>query len=182
MFRGNGIPQLQYPPGPPLSSSTALPQPTSLPQPTDTSPFRPAIGQISTLRPTAASQLSEALSDVDVHELEEIQQNADYEANEVSLLDPGKRSQLSVDDAQKSLSSDEAGESFTNVNGDSRLERSVSFAPRHQVVSVLSTPQVPSGGGRFVVADGDTKELDGEAGVQNVRRLSQVFYNVCKST
>lgn len=176
MFRGNGIPQLQHPPGPPLSSSTALPQPTSLPHPTDTSPFRPGLGQISTLKPMAASQLSEALTlsdaDVDVHELEEIQQNADYEANEVSLLDPGKRSQLSVDDAQKSLSSDEAGESFVNV--DSRLERSVSFAARHQVVSVLSTPQVPSGGGRFVVADGDTKELDGEAGVQNVRRLSQV--------
>ena len=137
------------------------------------------MGQISTLRPTAASQLSEALSDVDVHELEEIQQSAVYEeVNEVSLLDPQKRSQLSVDDAQKSLSSDEAGESFVNANSEPRLERSVSFAAQHQVVSVLSTPQVPSGGGRFVVADGNTKEIDGEAGIQNVRRLSQVTFVV----
>ena len=170
MFTANGIPKLQYPPGPPLSSS-------ALPQPTDTSPFKPSMGQISTLRPTAASQLSEALSDVDVHELEEIQQSAVYEeVNEVSLLDPQKRSQLSVDDAQKSLSSDEAGESFVNANSEPRLERSVSFAAQHQVVSVLSTPQVPSGGGRFVVADGNTKKIDGEAGIQNVRRLSQVRF------
>jgi len=54
------------------------------------------------------------------------------------------------------------------------MDKSVSFAARHQVVSVLSTPQVPAGGGRFVVADENTKERDGEAGVQNVRRLSQV--------
>ena len=54
------------------------------------------------------------------------------------------------------------------------LDKSVSFAARHQVVSVLATPQVPAGGGRFVVADGNTKETDGEAGVHSVRRLSQV--------
>ena len=88
-------------------------------------------------------------------------------------MNPDQRSSISVEEAQKSLSSDDSGDSFAIQ--DSRLDKSVSFAARHQVVSVLATPQVPAGGGRFVVADGNTKEKDGEAGVHSVRRLSQVI-------
>ena len=110
-------------------------------------------------------------------------ENIAVNETEVSILNPDKRSSVSVEDAQKSLSSEDSAESF--VLQDSRMDKSVSFAARHQVVSVLSTPQVPAGGGRFVVADENTKERDGEAGVQNVRRLSQVrliitfSYKVC---
>ena len=52
--------------------------------------------------------------------------------NEVSFLNPDKRSSVSVEDAQKSLSSEEsAGDSLAFQ--DSRLDKSVSFAARHQV-------------------------------------------------
>merc|ERR1719474_536110 len=159
-------PLVSFPQGP------SLPQ---MPQPTDTSPFKPASNQISTMRPTVASQLSEALDEVDTKELEGTFDNiAAAAANdtEVSFLNPDQRSSLSVEEAQKSLSSEDSGDSFAIQ--DSRLDKSVSFAARHQVVSVLATPQVPAGGGRFVVADGNTKEKDGEAGVHSVRRLSPV--------
>ena len=152
-------------------------QELALSQPTETSPFRPSMGQISTMRPTAASQLSEALDEVETSELEDISNDKvtnDIDDHELSIMDPKKRSALSIDDAQKSLSSDGSGAVDESQHHDSKFERSVSFAPHHQVVSVLATPQVPAGGGRFVVSDGDTKELDGEAGTRNVRRLSMV--------
>ena len=38
-----------------------------LTQPSDTSPFRPPTGQISTMRPTVQSQLSDALDEVSLH-------------------------------------------------------------------------------------------------------------------
>ena len=41
-------------------------------------------------------------------------------------------------------------------------------------MSVLATPQIPAGGSRYVEKDGNTKEVDGEAGPQSVRRMSQV--------
>ena len=39
---------------------------------------------------------------------------------------------------------------------------------------MLATPQIPAGGSRYVEKDGNTKEVDGEAGPQSVRRMSQV--------
>ena len=122
------------------------------------------------MKPGSATQLSEALSEVD----DDIIQENLMEDNEVSIMDPDKRSTLSVDEAQKSLSSVNSEEDFPTLHNDTGLNKSVSFAQKCQRVTILSTPQVPAGGGRFVVADGDTKQVDGEAGVQNVRRLSQV--------
>jgi len=88
------------PPGPPL------------PQPSDTSPFRPTSGQISTMRPTVASQLSEALDEVDMKDLDGKLENIAVNETEVSFLNPDKRSSVSVEDAQKSLSSEDSAESF----------------------------------------------------------------------
>ena len=165
MMQGSMLPTITRPSGPPGP-------PLTLHQLTDTSPFRPGTGQISTMKPGSATQLSEALSEVS-DDLDIIRENL-MEDNEVSIMDPDKRSTLSIDDAQKSLSSVNSEEDFS-LHNETGLNKSVSFAQKCQRVTILSTPQVPVGGGRFVVADGDTKQVDGEAGVHNVRRLSQVM-------
>jgi len=153
------------PPGPPISSS--------LERFTDTSPFRPSTGtgQISTMRPTSASQLSEALEEVTVP-LDDPEDKMDVPEthNDFSVVDPTKRSSVSIEDAQRSLSGEESG-SEQSLMQDRRL--SVSFASHAQVVSVLATPQVKAGGQRFVVADAETKEQDGEAGTQSFRKKVQ---------
>ena len=41
-------------------------------------------------------------------------------------------------------------------------------------MSVLATPQIPAGGSRYVEKDGNTKEVDGEAGPPRGRGMSQV--------
>ena len=159
---GSSVP---LPPGPPISSS--------LQRITDTSPFKPSTGtgQISTLRPTAASQLSEALDEVTVPYDPEDKMDMMEAENDLSVVDPSKRSTISIEDAQRSLSGEESGAEQSLIHDSRRL--SVSFASHAQVVSVLATPQIPVGGQRFVVADAETKETDGEAGTQSVRRKSQ---------
>ena len=153
------------PPGPPISSS--------LEHFTDTSPFKPSTGtgQVSTMRPTSASQLSEALEEVTVP-LDDPDDKMDVPEtlNDLSVVDPTKRSSVSIEDAQRSLSGEESG-AEQSLMQDRRL--SVSFASHAQVVSVLATPQVKAGGQRFVVADAETKEEDGEAGTQSFRKKTQ---------
>ena len=159
---GSSVP---LPPGPPISSS--------LQRITNTSPFKPSTGtgQISTMRPTAASQLSEALDEVTVPYDPEDKMDMMEAENDLSVVDPSKRSTISIEDAQRSLSGEESGAEQSLSHDSRRL--SVSFASHAQVVSVLATPQIPAGGQRFVVADAETKEKDGEAGTQNCRRKSQ---------
>ena len=156
------VSSVPLPPGPPLSSS--------LQRITDTSPFKPSTGtgQISTMRPTAASQLSEALEEVTVPYDPEDKMDMIEAENDLSVVDPSKRSTISIDDVQKSLSGEESGAEQSLTQDNRRL--SVSFASHAQVVSVLATPQIPAGGQRFVVADAETKEKDGEAGTQSFRR------------
>ena len=159
---GSSVP---LPPGPPISSS--------LQRITNTSPFKPSTGtgQISTMRPTAASQLSEALDEVTVPYDPEDKMDMMEAENDLSVVDPSKRSTISIEDAQRSLSGEESGAEQSLSHDSRRL--SVSFASHAQVVSVLATPQIPAGGQRFVVADAETKEKDGEAGTQSCRRKSQ---------
>ena len=98
----------------------------------DTSPFRPSAGAISTMRPTVASQLSEALEDADTLELEEINET---DLRESSIMDPSKRSTLSVEEIQRSLSSEESGVdgSYQNLQASKLEGSSVSFAAKTQV-------------------------------------------------
>ena len=163
------------PPGPPISSSLTLQRIT------DTSPFRPSTGtgQISTLKPTAASQLSEALEEVSVPSDSEDKMDVNEVENDLSVVDPKKRSTISIEDAQRSLSGEESGAEQSLLQ-DSRRMSSVSFASHAQVVSVLATPQIPAGGQRFLVADAETKDTDGKAGSQSVRRKAhQVLSRIC---
>ena len=163
---GSSVP---LPPGPPISSS--------LQRITDTSPFKPSTGtgHISTLRPTAASQLSEALDELTMPYDPEDKMDMMEAESDLSVVDPSKRSTISIEDAQRSLSGEESGAEQSLIHDSRRL--SVSFASHAQVVSVLATPQIPVGGQRFVVADAETKETDGEAGTQSIRRKSQQVNN-----
>ena len=148
------------------------PPPVHLPEPSDSSPFRPPSETVSTMKPSlAAATLAEALEAVATAELE---LEETQEEPEKSLLDPAKRSNLSVEEMQRSLSGSETSERDRSAFGleVEKHNKSVSFAPRSEMVAVLATPQVASSGERFLVADCHTKEDDGQAGGQNVRRLS----------
>ena len=153
-----------------LPVAALAPPPSVLPQPSDLSPFRPPTEAVSTLKPSAAGTLAEALEALGTNGLE----YAEVEGPEKSILDPSKRSNLSVEDMQRSLSGSESGDrSAYGLEVDTRLDKShVSFAATCQVVSVVATPQVAAGGERFLVSDGQTKERDGQAGVTCVRRLA----------
>ena len=149
------------------------PPPVLLPEPSDSSPFRPPTEGVSTMKPSmAAATLAEALEAVANTELE----MEDTQEPEKSLLDPAKRSNLSVEEMQRSLSGSETSQRDRSAYGleveVERHNKSVSFAPRCEMVAVLATPQVASSGERFLVADGHTKQDDGQAGGQNVRRLN----------
>ena len=153
------------------------PPPVLLPEPSDSSPFRPSTEGVSTMKPSmAAATLAEALEAVANTELE----LEDTQEPEKSLLDPAKRSNLSVEEMQRSLSGSESSQRDRSAFGlevevEMEVEKhnkSVSFAPRCEMVAVLATPQVARSGERFLVADCHTKQDDGQAGGQNVRRLS----------
>ena len=123
---------------------------------------------------SSAATLAQALeavasNDLEYHEAEE---------PEKSLLDPKKKSNLSVEEMQRSLSGSESGDrSSYGLEVDAKHDKShVSFAAKCSVVEVLATPQVAvSGerrGERYLVTDGQTKEEDGQAGVLSVRRMA----------
>ena len=167
----------------PLVSLPGLPPPPAeLPQPSDSSPFRPPSEGTSTMRASAATTLAEVLEAVATSDLEP----EDPQEPEKSLLDPSKRSNLSVEEMQRSLSGSETSERDRSAFGleVEKHDKSVSFAPRAEMISVLATPQVAASGERYLVADCHTKEDDGQAGVQNVRRLSvqvSLLSSVCPS-
>ena len=121
------------------------------------------------MKASAAGTLAEALEAVGSNGLE----YHEVEEPEKSILDPSKRSNLSVEDMQRSLSGSESGDRTSlGLEVDSKHNKShVSFAARCSVVSVLATPQVAATGERFLVSDGQTKEEDGQAGLTSVRRL-----------
>jgi len=140
-------------------------------------PFSPCSeGAVSTMRATAAaSKLAGALHKLASNGMEgsrHRQENGKMEEmdeSNLSILAPSRSSALSIDEMQRSLSGSESG-----GGGDKSmvfLDKSVSFAPQTQVVEVLSTPQVAAGSGntRFLVAQGQTKDRDGQAGL--ARRL-----------
>jgi hypothetical protein len=81
-----------------------------------------------------------------------------------SILDPAKKSSVSVEEAQASLSDSESLLDRTRQEQSANLlDRSVSFAPLTAMVSVLATPQVLPGESRFITVEGVTKQ-DGLAG------------------
>eukprot|EP00092_Neocalanus_flemingeri_P039108 GFUD01042570.1.p1 GENE.GFUD01042570.1~~GFUD01042570.1.p1 ORF type:complete len:956 (+),score=242.25 GFUD01042570.1:288-2870(+) len=144
----------------------------------DTTPFRPCSeGAVSTMRATvAASQLAGALShlasqDVSRKEvLPAVPENSRRNESDLSILAPSKHSAMSIDDMQRSLSGSESGAGDTSAF---HPDKFVSFAPRTQVVEVLSTPQVTASSSfnRYQVTQGQTKEKDGQAGFS--RRLDK---------
>merc|ERR1719427_2176455 len=76
-----------------------------------------------------------------------------------SILDPAKKSSVSVEEAQASLSDSESLLDRTRQEQSANmLDRSVSFAPRTAMVSVLATPQVLPGESRFITVEGVTKQ------------------------
>eukprot|EP00092_Neocalanus_flemingeri_P016904 GFUD01018283.1.p1 GENE.GFUD01018283.1~~GFUD01018283.1.p1 ORF type:complete len:1018 (+),score=268.26 GFUD01018283.1:39-3092(+) len=144
----------------------------------DTTPFRPCSeGAVSTMRATAAaSQLAGALSQLasqDVSKKEAVPAVTEYSRmneSDLSILAPSKHSAMSIDDMQRSLSGSESGAGDTSAF---HPDKFVSFAPRTQVVEVLSTPQVTASSSfnRYEVTQGQTKEKDGQAGIS--RRLDK---------
>ena len=139
----------------------------------DTTPFSPNPTYASTMRATvAASHLAGALDKVPDQDegSSNTPENSQMDESDLSILAPSKNSAISIDEMQRSLSGSEDGVGDKSAF---QLDKSVSFAPRTQVVEVLSTPQVTasSGGPRFVVAQGKTKPGDGRTG--HVRRLNQ---------
>ena len=149
--------------------SLALAKPPAVLPPVDLSPFRPPVEGVSTMKASDAGTLAEALELVGSDGLE----YQEEEGQEKSILDPSKRSNLSVEDMQRSLSGSESGErSSLGLELESKHNKShVSFATRCSLVSVVATPQVAASGERFLVSDGQTKEEDGQAGLVSVRRL-----------
>ena len=162
------------------------PPPVELPHPSDSSPFRPPSEAVSTMRQSAAAAtLAEALQALEAVAGTELEPE-DTQEPEKSILDPSKRSNLSVEEAQRSLSGSETSDRDRSTLGleVEKHDKSVSFAPRVEMVAVLSTPQVAATGERYLVANCHTKEDDGQAGVQNVRRLSlqvSLLSSLCSS-
>ena len=94
-----------------------------------------------------------------------------FPAMESSILDPTKKSSVSVEEAQASLSDSESLLDRTRLDKSANLleavvglDRSVSFAPHTSMVSVLATPQVQPGKPRYITEEGVTKQTDGLSG------------------
>ena len=188
MHGASSVPANVLPPAPLHPSGLPLP----LHQSSEISPFRPSTEKISTLRPTIASQMSDALEEAGV--MDDVQDVQGDGLDDISMFDPEKKSSVSIEDAQRSLSSEGSGGGGDVSALQESRRMSVSFAPMHKViittiffnflrglnpecaqeVSVLATPQIPAGGSRYVEKDGNTKKGDGEMGPQSVRRMSQV--------
>merc|ERR1712200_239051 len=92
------------------------------------------------------------------------------------LLTPGSLSgRRSVDEMQKSLSTDNSpsnSREIVDINHEDEgpaSDRSILFAPKTTIYQELATPQVKQDQKRYQIKQGNTKVLDGVAGVAAVR-------------
>merc|ERR1719186_887212 len=144
---------------------SSVPEVASLNQPSQlnsTTPFSPCSeGAVSTMRATeATSQLSAGCQDG----MEGGSPTPDNSRMEHSILARSRDAALSMDDMQRSLSGSESVADKSVV----QLDKSVSFAPKTQVVVTTVTNDEAS----FRIVQGQTKDTDGQAGT--VRRMGVI--------
>merc|ERR1719186_2516957 len=143
---------------------SSVPEVASLNQPSQlnsTTPFSPhSEGAVSTMRATeATSQLSVGCTD----RAEGGSPTPDNSRMDHSILARSRDPALSMDDMQRSLSGNESVDKSVV-----QLDKSVSFAPKTQVVVTTVTNDEAS----FRVVQGQTKDTDGQAGT--VRRMGVI--------
>ena len=127
MHGASSVPANVLPPAPLHPSGLPLP----LHQSSEISPFRPSTEKISTLRPTIASQMSDALEEAGV--MDDVQDVQGDGLDDISMFDPEKKSSVSIEDAQRSLSSEGSGGGGDVSALQESRRMSVSFAPTHKV-------------------------------------------------
>ena len=127
MHGASSVPANVLPPAPLHPSGLPLP----LHQSSEISPFRPSTEKISTLRPTIASQMSDALEEAGV--MDDVQYVQGDGLDDISMFDPEKKSSVSIEDAQRSLSSEGSGGGGDVSALQESRRMSVSFAPTHKV-------------------------------------------------
>ena len=128
MHGASSVPANVLPPAPLHPSGLPLP----LHQSSEISPFRPSTEKISTLRPTIASQMSDALEEAGV--MDDVQYVQGDGLDDISMFDPEKKSSVSIEDAQRSLSSEGSGGGGDVSALQESRRMSVSFAPMHKVI------------------------------------------------
>ena len=128
MHGASSVPANVLPPAPLHPSGLPLP----LHQSSEISPFRPSTEKISTLRPTIASQMSDALEEAGV--IDDVQDDQGDGLDDISMFDPEKKSSVSIEDAQRSLSSEGSGGGGDVSALQESRRMSVSFAPMHKVI------------------------------------------------
>jgi len=131
--------------------------------------------QYSTMRETSRNQLAEMLASASASvELQQTENGVQMKGED--LLAPGSLSgRKSVDEMQKSLSTDNSpsnSRDIVDINNDDEgpaAERSILFAPKTTIYQELATPQVKQDQKRYQIKEGNTKVADGVAGVAAVR-------------
>jgi len=131
--------------------------------------------QYSTMRETSRTKLAEMLDSASAS-VELLESANGVHMKGEDLLTPGSLSgRRSVDEMQKSLSTDNSpsnSREIVDINHEDEgpaSDRSILFAPKTTIYQELATPQVKQDQKRYQIKQGNTKVLDGVAGVAAVR-------------